>query len=176
MKDFKKAEQEYWDKSILYNILSRFYHRFKGERLLIDMELHDHFNSHWTPGGVSIRSYPAMDRTDRWVKFSPEELQRSGYRKVAGLYDSLLWWGVPVYLQIYNGKKFDIRATDENGQLLYSQDSAATLHDFMQSKATQNFIKGMGKTALPAMDLQKLGMIGIIGAGAVFGMYMLGVF
>lgn len=174
--DYKKTEQEYWNKGILYNLATRIYHRSKGERIVIDMEIHDHYNSHWTPKGFDIRRYPALDRTDRWSNISPEELQRSGYKKVTGLYDSIIWWGVPVYIQIYGGKKFDIRERNDQGELLYSQDSAATLHDFMQSKATMNFIKGMSKTSLPSMDLQKLGMIAILGAGAVFGMYMLGVF
>ena len=46
----------------------------------------------------------------------------------------------------------------------------------MQSTATQDFIKGMGKVAMSSMDLQKLAMIGIIAVGAIFGLFMLGVF
>lgn len=80
-------------------------------------------------------------------------------------------------MRIHNAHKFDVRhATDADGILIYSQDTSATLHDAMQSNATQDFIKGMGKTSIASMDLQKILMIGILAVGAFFGMYMLGVF
>lgn len=172
---FKENNIEYWNENLFYQICSRFYHRHKNQRIIITMELHDHFNSHWTPGGIELRKYAALDRTDTWTTMSPEALHQAGFKKVTGLYDSLIWWKVPVYLQIHGAKKFNIKERNEAGALIYSQDSAATLHDFMQSKATQNFIKGMGRTAVSSMDMQKIGMIAIIGAGAIFGMYMLGV-
>lgn len=115
-------------------------------------------------------------RFDRWTSAKTDELQRQGYLKIDGLYDSLVYWGVPVYMRINNAKLFDVHARDKDGNYLYSQDTAATLHDTMTSNATQSFLKGMNKVSWQTMDMQKLLMIGLLGAGVVFGMYMLGFF
>lgn len=115
-------------------------------------------------------------RYDRWTSDATEDLQRQGYLKVDGLYDSIVYSGVPVFMRINNAKIFDVHVKDANGNFLYSQDTAATLHDSMTSNATQNFLKGMNRVAWQTMDLQKIVMIAIIGVGAIFGMYMLGFF
>jgi len=125
---------------------------------------------------IANRSEARYQRKEIWTDRSADELQRDGYKRVSGLHDSLVWWGVPIYLRINGGDKFDIHQVDANGVPLYSQDTAATLHDVMQSRATESFIKGMGKTQLSSMDTQKILLIGIIGAAAVLGMWMLGVF
>lgn len=150
------------------------YWTFRGARLKADIKMERRAQ---TPAQLAKGETSAVyTRTESWTTVPAVELQKAGYKKVDGLHDSLAWWGVPVYLRISGGATFDITATDpKTGQFLYSQDTAATLHDVMTSRATENFIKGMGKTQLSTMDLQKLGMIAIVGAGAVFGLYMLGI-
>jgi hypothetical protein len=167
--------QDYNDRRLLSRILSRLKHHGKILKVNIRMQEHTVYSGYGFP--PQVYRYPAYLRVDKWTDESPAVLRANGYKRAVGLYDSLVWWGVPVYIRIDGGKTFDVRhAVDELGRLKYSQDTAGTLHDSMQSTATQDFIKGMGKVAMSSMDLQKLAMIGIIAVGAVFGLFMLGVF
>ena len=45
----------------------------------------------------------------------------------------------------------------------------------MISNATRDFMKGLFKTSLPTMDLQKIGLMALLAVGAIFGLMMLGV-
>lgn len=170
------AEHEYWRDGwkFFYDLKMRLIHRtLHKRRLICDIRL----AKYQTLDELICNSYEARYvRSEKWTDMKPIELQRAGYKKVEGLHDNLAWWGVPVYLRISGGSKFNIHARDKKGELLYSQDTAATLHDVMQSRATEQFLKGMGKTKLPEIDLQKMLFIGIIAAGAVFGLWMLGFF
>lgn len=170
-------DQEYWNNGFIYNLKSRLKHRTKhGRRLCVDMELKTKVLAHWNGQFMERSTHNVIVRTDRWTDVPAEALQEAGYKRVKGMYDSLLWWNVPVYLQIHGGKKFDLSSvTDPAGNPLYSMDTSATLHDAMQSNATLDFIKGMGKTSMSSMDLQKIIMIAIVGVGAVFGLYMMGI-
>lgn len=170
-----EPEHEYWrENTFTYDIKMRWSQRFRlSRRLAVRFDL-GNFQS--SASAAVNRNEARYKRTEIWTDRKPEELQRDGYKRVTGLHDSILWWGVPIYMRIDGGEKFDITQTDANGNLLYSQDTAATLHDVMQSHATEAFIKGMGKTQLSTMDTQKIIMIAIIAAGAFFGMYMLGIF
>jgi hypothetical protein len=116
-----------------------------------------------------------MIRTEHWTERPAWELAQMGYKKCIGLHDSIVWWGVPVYALIRGGEVYDIRATAPDGSLLHSQDTSATLNDAMLSTSTPDFIRGMGRTALPAMDIQKIIFIVIIGIGALLGVKMLGI-
>lgn len=181
VKRLADIEQDYWRESdldtFIYNVKQRIKRRTLGkERIRVDIYLRERIYHH----GGETRREMVYDRRDAWTTLSPRDLQELGYKRIEGLYDSLLWWGVPVYMQIHGGEKFDvehamIKLPDGSEELAYSQDTPATLNDFMRSNATTDFIKGMSKTQLPAMDLQKLVMIGIIAAGAIFGLMMLGV-
>ena len=178
-KSYKNPRQRYADKSVLYNLMSRFYHySYKHEKLRVTFELHDDTFYHWNGQEMEKRTYQSLDRLDEWTSESKEGLNKEGFRRVTGLYDSMIWAGVPVYLQIHGARCAQDRVrseTDNHGQLIYSQDTAATLHDFMQSKATQNFLRGMAKTQMSAMDTQKIIMIAILGAGVLFGLYIMGI-
>lgn len=117
-----------------------------------------------------------VERHDHWTQLSTQELELMGYRKCRGLYDNLFWWGVPVYLRLEGLSQFDIRQVNERGELIYSQDTATTLHDVMTGNAVADFIKGLARGQPANMDIQKIIAIVIIGVGAVFGMHILGVF
>lgn len=172
------TKQEYWNKGIIYNIKSRVKNRtLDGKRLIVDLNFTEKIQGYWNGKEFERTKANYVERTDEWTTMSSEALQESGYKKVKGLYDSLIWWGVPVYMKIHGLKKIDLKTIcDETGQLVYSQDTSATLHDAMQSNATMEFIKGMGKTTMSAMDTQKIIMIALLGAGAFFGLYIMGVF
>lgn len=117
-----------------------------------------------------------LRRCDKWTDEDKASLQSKGYRPIKGLNDSILWLVVPQYAKLSNLKKFDVRQCDKYGRPLYSLDTAGTLNDSMKSDNDAKFIKGMGKAALPSMDLQTIIMIVIIGAGAIFGLKFLGAF
>lgn len=158
----------------LHDMKMRGLHWTLGQRVIkVDIKFTKYQTLENRLSGTYSQGY---DRWDRWTNDRNEDLQARGYLRVDGLYDSLVFWGVPVYLKITGGKVFDVAAKDELGQYLYSQDTAATLHDSMTSNATKEFLKGMNKIAMQAMDVQKLFMILLIGAGAIFGMYMMGFF
>lgn len=173
---------EYYNPSLWYQLKQRVRHRtLDGQRIIIDIHM---FKDKVISGGyvsgvgprIEIKEYAAYDRTDLWTTESAEALQKRGYKKVEGLYDSLIWWRVPVYMRIDGAQVYDVRsAIGSDGMPLYSQDTAATLHDVMQSNATEKFIKGLGKISMSSLDIQKLVMIAIVGVGAVFGLMMMGV-
>lgn len=150
-----------------YNLKQRVVHRdIRGQRLEVTIR-----------AGMVLRDgvYEAeAERTNRWTTLKPFDLESRGYRKSEGLYDSIIWWGVPVYVKLEGLKEFDITEKDDRGEYLYSQETPATLNDFLHSNATDKFIKGMTKTAFPEMDLHKLIMLGILICGVLFGAYMMG--
>lgn len=168
-------ETAYTDKTIWFNLCQRFKFRtFGGERLVVDLFAKNTYPA--VEDRLSDRPVTRYTRRDAWTQRTAEELHADGYHRADGFYDSLIYWRVPVYIKLHGLRKFDVKtAVDEKGVPLFSQDTSATLHDVMQSSATQDFIKGMGKTSLSTMDTQKIIMIAIIGAGALFGMWMLGV-
>lgn len=84
--------------------------------------------------------------------------------------------GVRVVMRVTGGYVFDVHQRNERGERLYSEDTAATLHDVMTSTATEAFLKGMAKATAPAITMQQILFIAIIAAGAIFGLYMLGFF
>ena len=169
-------EHDYKNKAILYRIKQRFNNRMRGscKRIKVDMWVQEYASPRMVVEGIKSWGY---FRRDFWTEEPPEQLNKDGYLKCTGLYDSILFWGVPVYLRVHNLQQFDVHAKDpDTGRFLYSQDTAATLHDSMTSSATKDFIRGMAKTTMSSMDAQKMIMIAILGAGAFFGMWMLGVF
>lgn len=118
----------------------------------------------------------AYRRIDRFTNETTASVLAKGYKTGKGWHDNLLWAFVPVFVKLNGFKKFDVSVKDKNGHFIYSQDTAGTLNDSMVSDNDTKFIKGMGKAALPSMDLQTMIMIIIIGAGAIFGLHMLGLF
>lgn len=158
------------DFKFIRDLVGRFKHRtMKGQRMMIDIAMYSQVH------GGRKRFY--YTRVDRWTDKPGTQLHSEGYLPVTNMpgLNSLAWWGVPVYIQIRGGKRFDIAQKDAEGYLIYSQDTAATLHDELNSRATLDFLKGMAKTSLPAMDVQKMIMIAIIGVGAFLGLMMMGI-
>lgn len=159
-----EVPHEYERQSFIYDLkMCLRHHWLKSRCLRVDIEI------------KPDESRDVMVRREYWTERPAWELAQMGYKKCTGLHDSIAWWGVPVYAQIRGGEVYDIRATAPDGSLLHSQDTSATLNDAMLSTSTSDFIKGMGRTALPAMDIQKIIFIAIIGIGALLGVRMLGI-
>lgn len=161
------VERAYQKRPGFFRILRERLHYREGEkmRIVCDFWLYEHDGK------------PNYRRSDCWTAREPEELHKAGYLpsiRTPG-YDNIAWWRVPIFARIHDGFVFDIHRRDADGNLLYSQDTPNTLEDELRSNAVRDFIKGLFKTSLPTMDLQKILMIGILGVGAVFGLMMLGV-
>lgn len=120
----------------------------------------------------------AIFREEYWTDTKKKDLGALGYKPVKGLHDSIAWIGVKTYMMVENGETFEVPDDrDEDGQYIYPQDTAETLQDYASSSATDKFISAMSKAAtFGTMDLQKILLIGIVAVGAIFGMFMLGVF
>lgn len=103
---------------------------------------------------------------EAWTKKDSASISKMGYARCEGLKDNIAWWGVPVYAKIIGGKV----PPAEDLQ------SATTLDNNMRSTATRDFIKKMWKAKLPALSTQQIVLILILGAGAILGMWWLGVF
>lgn len=160
---------------VAYATKMRFLAFLKGQkRIKVDMYVKEYQTYTMRLEGRKATGYY---RKDYWTDESPEVLNTAGYLECTGLYDSIFYWGVPVYLRIHGLEQFDIHVRNpETGKFIFSQDSSATLNDAMTSTATRDFIKGMAKTTLSQMGMQKLIFMILIGAGAIFGMWALGVF
>lgn len=162
-----REEYSYYDSNFGDDLKSVIKHTvFKKHNLVVDIILKPSF----------LGGEPSYIRREYWTDEDGSILSSKGYREIIGLHDSIAWSKVKIYCKISNGEIFNIHEKNDKGQFFYSQDTSATLNDFMQSSATRDFIKGMGKTALPEMDIQKIIFIAIIGIGAIFGLKMLGVF
>lgn len=160
-------EHEYWRKRrFLYDLNGR--HAHKGQILKSD----------WTISTITHgdKTIGVIDRRDLWTDEPMEELQKRGYTVADHLYDTLAMSGVRVVMRVTGGYVFDVHQRNDRGERLYSEDTAATLHDVMTSTATEAFLKGMAKATAPAITMQQILFIAIIAAGAIFGLYMLGFF
>ena len=160
-------QRKYWGGSFFKDLKERYEHR--GERIRVDAR-----QMFITVGDEEAAFY---DRGDYWTEMEPDALHSAGYLPAVRMpgYDSLAWWGQKVYFRLENFEQYDIAAKDDLGRFLYSQDTPSTLHDEMTSNATRDFIKAMFKTTMPAMDVQKLIMIALLGVGAFFGLMMMGI-
>lgn len=168
---FMDPEHDYAEATFWGDVSERIKRRtFSGEKIYI--ELWGYTNV--TPDG---RIEQKCRRMDRWTEEKKSMLRLKGFTKVNNFagYDSIAWWGVPIYVKFNNFHQFDIHVKDAQGNFIYSQDTAGTLHDEMVSNATWDFIKGLFRAALPSIDLQKMAMIAILGVGAFFGLMMMGV-
>lgn len=118
---------------------------------------------------------PVYHRTDRWTRWSREELARQGYRRVIGLYDSIVWWGVPVYARLSGFEQFDIHVRDGRGGWMYSQEGPVRLNDILTADLMGRAQKSFSSIQMSRMDIQKIGMILILGVGLVLGLTAMGV-
>lgn len=160
-------ETEYWNTGIIYNLKQRWKHR--GQKIIVELQM-------WTKYEHG-HNVAMLDRRDFWTDQKKTDIEIDGYKRTTGLYDNIIYWGVPVYTIIKNGETMDIsKFVDDTGKPIYSLDTASTLHDEMRSNATMDFMKGMGKTQLASMDLQKILMMGLLAIGGVIGLWVMGVF
>ena len=150
---------DYKDDRFFYKLKETFRARLHRQRLAVKFIL----SPEWTKSQQYIRE-------ETFTNESPEGLIAVGYKRCKGLHDSILWSGIPVYVKIIGGTEYDTTGPE------YSRDSSVTLNDAMNSNATQDFIKGMLRGAMPTMDIQKIVFIALIGIGAIIGMKIIGVF
>ena len=111
------------------------------------------------------------DRTIRFSSDPPSVLRTVGYVEAKNFLDSIRFSGFAVWVRFSN---FDLLQDPEGRESL---ETSSTLQDFYYSQAATNFIRGMTTgVKLPPMDLQKIGVLAVLGVGVFLGLYFLGVF
>lgn len=145
---------------IVEDLKQRFLHLF-GWSLLVDIIL----KPNWS---APIKAGKEEEYTVReeWVRFDSAKIASMHYVRCEGYKENLAWWGVPVYCKITNGIVPDP----------INKETATTHNDRMTSNATKKFIKSLWRTALPSLSIQQIVLIGVLGVGAILGMWWLGVF
>ena len=144
---------------ILYQMGKRLMHLpILGWKLKTDVYL--------KPKWATISGDGAYYIRETWTRETERDLSGVAYRRCSGLHDNLIWWGVPIYCRIHGGM-----VPDNRGNL----QTASTLYNSYRSNATKEFKRSIGRGSLPAMDLQKIILLSILGGGAVLGLYFLGV-
>lgn len=127
----------------------------------------------------TLRKEQQAPREEYWVNIPASDLMAGGYLPVSGMarHDSLLWFNVPVYLDVTGAYKFEVpRDLDpKTGRPVYPQHTPAILDNMFKSQATREYIKGMTKTAMAKMDGQALLMLVILVIGAIGGLFLLGI-
>lgn len=132
----------------------------RGMRLLVDITLKPSY----------LGGKPKYNQTEKWTDMDPDEIHAIGYREAVGLHDSIVWWGVPIYVRIHNDYEFPIAEIYPE-----KKDTAYTINDAMLSNTERDFKRGLMRAQLTATaDWQKLFLIGIIGAGIILGTKMMG--
>lgn len=112
-------------------------------------------------------------REEYWTNASTAEINMRGYKPVERLHDTLLWWRVPQYLMLTDAYKFNV-PDDKNK---YPQHTPATMDNKFKSQNYWGFLKKLfAKTGPRDMDTHAIFMVLILIAGAVGGMWMLGIF
>ena len=164
-------ELDYTDTRVLSRLWQRLTHT--GQRIVVDIEAVEVPRS--VDDALHGRVSPVYRRTDRWGRWPAAQLYAQGYLKTRGLYDSILWWGVPVFVRIKGVEEFDVHVRDEYGEWVYSQEGPARLNDILSADLIGKALKAFARVQVSKMDIQKIAMIAILGAGAILGMMALGV-
>lgn len=112
-------------------------------------------------------------RAEYWTNATTAEINTRGYKPVERLHDTLLWWRVPQYLMLCDAYKFNV--PDDITQ--YPQHTPATMDNKFKSQNYWGFLKKLfAKVGPRDMDTHAIFMVVILLVGAVFGMWMFGVF
>lgn len=144
---------------VCYQIIRRLFHLpILGWKLKTDILI----KPKWATAEGSDNAYTIKEI---WVKDRIRDLAGTGYVRCYGLHDNILWWGVRNYIRIHGGE-----VADNRGNL----QTATTLNNSMKSNAFKKFRRTMAHAALHTMDIQKIGLLLLIGGGAILGMYLLG--
>ena len=124
----------------------------------------------------NLKPIKALARSEKWTTRKTSEINQMGYLPAQRLHDTLPWVFIPVYIRFDNPQRFTVPDTkDEKGHFLFPQDTPSTLYDKWHSNATKDFIKNMSKLGVRQIDTQTMIMMAIIGVGAFFGMWMMGI-
>lgn len=128
------------------------------------------------PDAPRIHDEQQLKRMEYWTNAPTSEIKARGYKTAYRLHDGLIWVRVPRYLMIAGAQKFIVpQDKDENGQYIYPQVTPAIMYDKFTSRASEKFKKSLSKLATRQLDAHALLMLVIMIAGAVCGMFMLGI-
>lgn len=111
-------------------------------------------------------------RAEFWTNATTAEINSRGYKPVERLHDTLLWWRVPQFLMLTDAYKFEV----PDDRTLYPQHTPATMDNKFKSQNYWEFVKKLfAKPAMRDMDAHSIFMVMIILAGAIGGLWMMGI-
>lgn len=142
------------------DLKARILHLF-GWKLLIDFILKPDYKAPIKTGNPE-----QFTVREAWTRRPLSEISEMGYCHCYGWKDNLAWWGCPTYIKITGGIVPDA----------INKETATTHNDRMKSNATKKFVRSLWRTSLPSLSIQQIALIGILGIGAVVGMWWMGVF
>lgn len=155
-------EHKYTRESIFTTPFEILFRRWiQSKKLIIDIYL--------KPGELGGKD--EYRQTEYWTSTPAEELHAKGYRDAVGLHDSIIWWGVRIFVKIHNGVEYPIKKFYPD-----KKDTAYTLNDAMLSNTDREFKRSMARAQLTATaDWQKLGLIAILGVGVIIATKWFGI-
>lgn len=126
-----------------------------GGRLLVDIHLD--------------KDGQIYETTERWSKENTKTIRALGYLPARGYKQELRYAATKVYIRLWGFRAYDIRSEE-----CPNLETSSTLYDYLASDAQKDFLKGMSKVAvLSDLDMKKLGSIGLVAIGIVFGLFLL---
>ena len=126
-----------------------------GARLLVRIELDKEGNFY--------------DTYEQYTDLNEKTILALGYLPAKGYKEEFRYFNTKVYVKMEGFKVFDIRNSDDP-----NYETSSTLDDYFQSDSQKQFMQSMSKVSFAPLDMKKLGMIGMVGAGIILGLFVLG--
>lgn len=103
-----------------------------------------------------------VERRESWTNLSGKTLRLLGFKRGYGFKDKLAFTGVKVYVKLI----------DFNQAIPVDQETAESLRNFLESKASAQFKKGFAKTSMDTLQMKQLITIIPIVIGIILGVWL----
>lgn len=145
------------------------YHTWiKREKLVINI-----YNDFYWLDGHNCQVRPEM----HWTKQTKTQLTGGGYLKFIDYLKDWRYFGTKCYVKFWNLDCFDVAAWNKEHnkeEEKLNEMASYNLYDYYKSRVVERFLKGFSKLSmLNGMDSKTIGLVIIIGAGIILGIYLL---
>lgn len=112
-----------------------------------------------------------------WTKQSKKSLTEQGYYKFVDFLHDWKYFGTKCYVQFWQLEIFDVAEWNRNHpkeEDKLNEMASYNLYDYYKSKVVERFMKGFSRLSLfNGMDSKTIGIIIIVAAGILLGLYFL---